>query len=106
MPKYVIEREVPGAGNLTQEEIKGIFQHGLGIASDMGSELQWVQSYITDDKVYCEYSAPNEEMIREHARKAGFPVNHIARIATIVTHTTLEELTGPGVTAVPATSPA
>ena len=89
MPKYIIEREVPGAGKLTQEEIKGIFQHGLGIAREMGPEIEWVQSYFTEDKVYCEYLAPNEEMIREHARRAGFPANSVLRIATTVTHSTL-----------------
>ena len=90
MPKFVIEREVPGAGKLSQEEIKTIFQHGLGIVKEMGPELEWVQSYFTDDKVYCEYIAPNEEMIREHARRAGFPANKVSQVATLVTYATLE----------------
>ena len=89
MPKFIIEREVPGAGELSQEEIKGIFEHGLGITKEMGPEIEWVQSYITGDKVYCEFVATDEEMIQEHARKAGFPANKISKVATIVTHATL-----------------
>jgi hypothetical protein len=90
MPKYVVEREFPGAGKLTPEELKGAFEHGMRVASEMDSGLEWVQSYITDDKVFCEYIAPNEELLREHARKAGFTANSISKVATIVTHTTLE----------------
>ena len=89
MPKFIIEREVPGAGDLSQEEIKGIFEYGLGITKEMGPEIEWVQSYITGDKVYCEFIATDEEMLREHARKTGFPANKISKVATIVTHATL-----------------
>lgn len=89
MPRFIIEHEVPGAGELSQEEIKSVFQHGLGIVEEMGPGIEWVQSYFTADKVYCEYIAPNEEVIREHARRAGFPANKVSEVATLVTHSTL-----------------
>jgi hypothetical protein len=90
MPKYVIEREIPGAGNLTAEELKGISQTSCGVLRDMGSEIQWVESFVTDDKIYCVYVAPNEAMIREHAEKGGFPANRVSRVATVIDPTTSE----------------
>ncbi|MDB5078850.1 MAG: hypothetical protein JWP00_774 [Chloroflexi bacterium] len=86
MPKYIIEREVPGVGKLNPQELDTIFQHGLGVVREMGSELEWIQSYITDDKVYCEYIAPNEQMIRDHGQKSGFPVNRITMVTSIMDH--------------------
>lgn len=90
MPKYLIEREIPGAGDLTPEELQGISQTSCGVLQSMGPDIQWVQSYVTDDKVYCVYVAPNEEMIREHASQGGFPANKVARIGTIIDPTTAE----------------
>jgi hypothetical protein len=90
MPKYVIEREIPGAGKLSAEQLKGISQVSCGVLSKMGSEIQWVQSYVTGDKIYCVYIAPNEEMVREHARQGGFPANAVNEVATIIDPTTAE----------------
>lgn len=90
MPKYLIERELPGAGNLSSEDLKGISQKSCGVLRDLGPEIQWVQSYVTEDKIYCVYVAPNEEMIREHARQGGFPANRISRIAAGIDPTTAE----------------
>lgn len=90
MPKYVIEREIPGAGNLTPEQLKGISQTSCGVLDAMGPKIQWVQSYVTGDKIYCVYNAPNEEMVREHAQKGGFPANSISKVSTIIDPTTAE----------------
>jgi hypothetical protein len=90
MPKYVIEREIPGAGNLTAEQLKGISQTSCGVLMKMGSEIQWVHSYVTGDKVYCVYIAPNEEMVKEHAMQGGFPANSINQVATMIDPTTAE----------------
>lgn len=90
MPKYLIEREIPGAGDLSPEELKGISQTSCGVLQSMGPDIQWVQSYVTDDKVYCVYIAPNEEMVREHASQGGFPANKVSRIGTIIDPTTAE----------------
>ncbi len=90
MPKYVIEREIPGAGKLTPAELKGISQVSCGVLSKMGSQIQWVHSYVTDDKIYCVYIAPNEEMVREHAKQGGFPANSVARVTTMIEPTTAE----------------
>ncbi|RYF67706.1 MAG: DUF4242 domain-containing protein [Cytophagaceae bacterium] len=90
MPKYVIEREIPGAGNLTADQLKGISQTSCGVLSNMGPQIQWLQSYVTSDKIYCVYIAPNEEMIREHARQGGFPANSVNKIASIIDPTTAE----------------
>ena len=90
MPKYVIEREIPGAGKLSAEELKGISQTSCGVLRDMGPQIQWVQSYVTDDKVYCVYIAPDEESVRQHARQGGFPANSIAQISAIIDPTTAE----------------
>lgn len=90
MPKFVIEREIPGAGNLTQEQLKGISQTSCGVLSNMGPQIQWVQSYVTGDKIYCIYNAPNEEMVREHAKQGGFPANAVNKVSTIIDPTTAE----------------
>lgn len=90
MPKYVIEREIPGAGKLTADQLKGISQVSCGVLSDMGPQIQWVHSYVTDDKIYCIYNAPNEEMVQEHAKKGGFPANSVSKVASIIDPTTAE----------------
>jgi hypothetical protein len=90
MPKYIIEREIPGAGKLTPEELKGISQVSCGVLSKMGPQIQWVHSYVTDDKIYCVYIAPNEEMVREHAKQGGFPANAVNKVATMIEPTTAE----------------
>ena len=90
MPKYVIEREIPGAGKLTAEELKVISQTSCGVLDKMGSKIQWVHSYVTDDKLYCVYISPNEEMVREHATQGGFPANSVSPVSTIIDPTTAE----------------
>ena len=90
MPKYVIEREIPGAGNLSGQELQAISQKSCGVLNQMGPQIQWVQSYVTGDKVYCIYIAPNEEMIREHAEQGGFPADRISEIKTVIDPTTAE----------------
>lgn len=90
MPKYVIEREIPDAGNLNAEQLKGISQVSCGVLSKLGSQIQWIHSYVTDDKIYCVYLAPNVEMIREHASQGGFPANRISRISTMIDPATAE----------------
>ncbi len=91
MPKYLIEREIPGAGKLSGQELQGISQTSCGVLNKMGSQIQWVQSYVTGDKVYCVYIAPNEEMVREHARQGGFPANSVSEITSMIDPTTAEE---------------
>lgn len=90
MPKYVIEREIPGAGDLTSEQLKGISQTSCGVLDKMGSKIQWVHSYVTPDKIYCIYNAPNEEMVREHAKQGGFPANSVSKVSVIIDPTTAE----------------
>ncbi len=90
MPKYVIEREIPGAGNLSPEELTAISQKSCGILKQMGPQIQWVESYVTQDKIYCVYIAPNEDAIREHAAQGGFPVNRISEVKTRIDPTTAE----------------
>lgn len=90
MPKYVIEREIPGAGKLTAEELKNISQTSCGVLRKMGPEIQWIESYVTGDKIYCIYRADNEEMIREHAKQGGFPANSVSEVATVIDPTTAE----------------
>ena len=91
MPKYVIEREIPDAGKLSAQELQAISQTSCGVLKQMGPQIQWVQSYVTDNKLYCVYVAPNEEMIQEHARRGGFPANHVSQVKTIIDPTTSEE---------------
>ena len=90
MPKFIIEREIPGAGNLTAEELKGLSQTSCGVLTNMGPQIQWVQSYVTTDKIYCVYNAANEEMVREHAKQGGFPANSVSKVSTIIDPTTAE----------------
>ena len=90
MPKYLIERNIPGAGKLTAENLKAISQTSCGVLSNLGPQIQWVHSYVTDDKIYCIYIAPNEEMVREHAAQGGFPANVITPISTIIDPATAE----------------
>lgn len=90
MPKYVIEREIPGAGNLSKEQLKAISQTSCGVLIKMGPQIQWVHSYVTPDKIYCVYIAPNEEAVREHATRGGFPANRISEIKTMIDPTTSE----------------
>ena len=90
MPKYLIERDIPGAGQLTPTQLQGISQKSCGVLSGLGPQIQWVQSYVTDDKVYCVYIAPNEEMVREHARQGGFPANRVSPVRTMIDPTTAE----------------
>jgi hypothetical protein len=90
MPKYVIEREIPGAGKMSQAELQGISQTSCGVLQKMGPQIQWLQSYVTDDKIYCVYIAPNEAAIREHASQGGFPANRISRVRNIIDPTSSE----------------
>ncbi len=90
MPKYVIEREIPGAGKLSSEELQGISQKSCGVLNQLGPKIQWVQSYVTDDKIFCVYIAPNEEMVREHASQGGFPANRISEVKSVIDPTTAE----------------
>ena len=90
MPKYVIEREIPGAGQFTAEQLQGISQTSCGVLNKMGPQIQWVQSYVTGDKIYCVYNAPNEAMVREHAALGGFPANSVSQVMTIIDPTTAE----------------
>ena len=90
MPKYIIEREIPGAGSLTAQDLQGISQKSCGILNDMGPQIQWVESYVTDDKVYCVYIAPDEATIKAHAEQGGFPANRISQIKTMIDPTTAE----------------
>ena len=88
MPKYVIEREIPGAGSFSDEDLKGISQKSCGVLDALGTSIQWIESYVTDDKIYCVYRADNEGLIRQHAEQGGFPANAIARV-----HATIEPAT-------------
>ena len=90
MPKYVIEREIPGAGKLSAEQLQAISQKSCGVLKDLGPQIQWVESYVTDNKIYCVYIAPNEEMVREHAKQGGFPANRISEVKQVIDPTTAE----------------
>ena len=90
MPRYVIERDIPGAGKLSAAELKGISQTSCGVLQKLGPSIQWVQSFVTDDKVYCEYIAPNEAMVREHAKLGGFPANKVSEVRATIDPTTSE----------------
>ena len=91
MPKYIIERELPGAGNLSDQEIQGISQKSCQVLGELGPQIQWVESFVTDDKIYCVYIAPNKEMIETHAREGGFPANVIAQVRRKIDPTTAED---------------
>ena len=90
MPKYIIEREIPGAGSLTAHDLQGISQKSCGILNEMGPKIQWLESYVTDDKVYCVCIAPDEATVKAHAEQGGFPANRISQIKTMIDPTTAE----------------
>jgi hypothetical protein len=90
MPKYVIERDIPNAGKLTPDELKGISQTSCSVLNTLGPQIQWVHSYVTGDKIYCIYNAPNEAMVREHARQGGFPANRVSEVKSVIDPTTAE----------------
>jgi hypothetical protein len=90
MPKYVIERELPGAGQLSAQQLQAVSQTSCGVLRKLGPEIQWVHSYVTQDKIYCIYIAPNEALVREHATQGGFPANRISEITSTIDPTTAE----------------
>ena len=90
MPKFVIEREIPGAGKLSPAELHAISQKSCGVLQNMGPKIQWLQSYVTDNKIYCVYIAPDEATVREHAKQGGFPANSVAKVMTVIDPTTSE----------------
>ena len=90
MPNFVIEREIPGAGKLSAAELKAISQKSCGVLADMGPSIQWVQSFVTDNKIYCLYRAPDEQTVREHARQGGFPADVVGRVHSVIDPTTAE----------------
>ena len=90
MPKFVIERTIPGAGALTPQDLQGISQKSCGILRQMGPEIQWVDSFVTQDKIYCVYIAPNAEAVREHAKQGGFPVDSVAEVKNVISPVTAE----------------
>ena len=90
MPKYLIEREIPGAGDLTHEQLQAISQKSCGVLRGMGPQIQWVQSYVTGEKIYCVYIAPDEAAVREHAAQGGFPANRVSEIKSVIDPTTAE----------------
>lgn len=90
MPKFVIERQIPGAGQLTASDLKSISQKSCGVLNSLGSQIQWIHSYVTDDRIYCVYQAPNEEMVRKHAELGGFPANRVDRVRTVIDPATAE----------------
>ena len=91
MPKYVIEREMPGAGQLTSDQLRGASQTSCGVLNKLGPQIQWVESYVTDDKIYCIYIAPNKELIEEHAKQGGFPANKVSEVRTMIDPSTAEK---------------
>lgn len=90
MPKYIIERIIPDASKLSEAELKAISQKSCSVLNDMGPSIQWLQSFVTDDRIYCTYIAPNEEMVRDHASRGGFPADRISEVKTIINPTTAE----------------
>ena len=90
MPKFVIEREIPNVGDLSAEQLKAVSQTSCGVLRNLGPEIQWVHSYVTDDKIYCIYNAPSEELIRQHAEQGGFPANVVARVRSVIDPTSSE----------------
>jgi hypothetical protein len=90
MPEYVIEREMPGVGSLDASDLKAASQNSCNVLRDLGPQIQWVQSYVTDNKIYCVYRAPSEDMIREHAQRGGFPANKISQVRSTISPTTAE----------------
>jgi len=90
MPKFVIEREIPAAGKLSPEQLQAVSQTSCGVLREMGPQIQWLHSYVTDDKIYCVYIAPDEETVRQHARKGGFPANRVSQVRSVIDPTTAE----------------
>ena len=90
MPKYVVEREIPGAGNLSPQELQAVSQKSCTVLQNLGPQIQWVHSYVTADKIYCVYIAPSEDMVRAHAQQGGFPANRISEVRTMIDPTTAE----------------
>ena len=90
MPKFVIERDIPGAGQLTAEQLNAISQKSCSVLKVLGPQIQWLESYVTDDKIYCVYIAPNEAMVREHAKQGGFPANRVSEVKEVIDPTTAE----------------
>ena len=90
MPKYLIERDIPGAGKLTQQDLQAISEKSCGILNSIGPQIQWVESFVTQDKIYCVYIAPDEALVRDHAQKGGFPADKVSRIVTMIDPTTAE----------------
>lgn len=94
MPKFVIEREIPGAGSMSAQQLQGVAEKSCSVLRNLGPQIQWLQSYVTENKIYCVYIAPNEEMVREHARQGGFPANSVAQVIKIIDPTTAESVSG------------
>ena len=94
MPKFVIEREIPGAGSMSAQQLQAVSEKSCSVLRNLGPQIQWLQSYVTDDKIYCVYIAPNEEMVREHAKLGGFPANSVAEVRRIIDPTTAENTAG------------
>ncbi len=92
MPKFVIEREIPGVGSMSAEQLQAVSQTSCSVLRNLGPQIQWLQSYVTDDKIFCVYIAPNEEMIREHARQGGFPANRVSQVRAVIDPTTAESV--------------
>lgn len=90
MPKFVIEREIPGAGQMKAADLQAVSRKSCDVLQAMGPQVQWVQSYVTGDKIYCIYNAENEELVREHARRGGFPANSVSRVTAVIDPTTAE----------------
>jgi len=90
MPKFVIEREIPGVGSFTPEQLQAVSQKSCSVLQNLGPQIQWLQSFVTDNKIYCVYIAPNEQMVREHASQGGFPANSIAQVRRVIDPTTAE----------------
>ena len=97
MPRYVVEREIPGAGNLSQSELVAISQKSCGVLEELGPRIQWVESYVTEDKIYCIYHAPNKELVKTHAEMGGFPANRIEEIKNVISPVTAETVLEPAV---------
>lgn len=93
MPKYVIEREIPAAGSLTPDQIQAISQKSCSVLQNLGPQIQWLESYVTQDKIYCVYIAPNEDMVREHAKQGGFPANRVSEVKRMIDPTSAEAVT-------------
>lgn len=91
MPKYLIEREIPGAGQMSPQQLQGVAAKSCSVLRNLGPQIQWMHSYVTDNKIYCVYIAPNEDMVREHAKQGGFPANRISRIDSVIDPTTAEK---------------